>query len=317
MRRAAVTLGMLAASLVSGTLTARSPGERVDLVELDVVVHDRHGRSIHELRPDDFQIREDGRAVRIITFREITAAGIANGSDGRSVVLLLGNTDIRTKIVARLFVAGARPADSIAVIRMTHRDDEVAGDRQEALRRIDESQRVGIVQGRGPVEDSLEMVARVARDLEWLEHRHKILVCIASRAVCDVYLAPPKTESLLWPHWTKALAAAGRANLSVYYVNPAGTSGFVDLNLGSGGAGPLMAGFADRDLGDGLVEYTGGDTFFNSNNYQHIVDRVWDEAGHYYLLGYEPPGRPGELHSIKASVRRPGLHVQARRARGE
>jgi hypothetical protein len=154
--------------------------------------------------------------------------------------------------------------------------------------------------------------------LESVEHRHKILVCIAAGALCNTYLAPPKTYSLLWPHWTKALAATARAHVSVFYVSPAGTGGFIDLRFANGVAVPPTAVFADRDLGDGLVEHTGGDTFFNSNNYQRIVDRVWDEAGHYYLLGYVPvDDRPRELHSIHVRMTRRGLHVRSRRSRGD
>jgi hypothetical protein len=230
----------------------------------------------------------------------VAAAGIAGSDDGRSVVLLLYNTDVRSQILARQFVARARPADSIAVVRMTHRDDEVAGDRREALRRIDEPQGINIVQGRSRVEDSLETIARVARDLESTERRHKVLVCIATRPLCDVYVAPPKAESLLWPHWTKAVDAAARANVSVYYVDPSGT-----------------ATLTRPPLGDGLVEHTGGDTFFNSNNYQHIVDRVWDEAGHHYMLGYEATAEVRELHTIDVRMTRAGLHVRARRSRGD
>jgi hypothetical protein len=71
------------------------------------------------------------------------------------------------------------------------------------------------------------------------------------------------------------------------------------------------------DLGDGLVEHTGGDTFFNSNNYQRIVDRVWDEAGHYYMLGYEPTSDQRELHTIDVRTTHAGLQVRTRRSRGD
>jgi VWFA-related protein len=319
LRVASAVLGALSVGLLSSTPVAQKPAlpPRTTFVELDAVVL-KAGRPVRGLHKEDFQVLEDDRSVPVVSFTEVAAAGLAGEADGRSVVLLLGNTDLRTQIVARLFVAGARPADSIAVIRMTHRDDEVTGDRQEALRRIGESQRMGIVQGRGPTEDSLETVARVAHELESVEHRHKILVCIAAGALCNTYLPPPKTYSLLWPHWTKALAAAARAHVSVFYVSPAGTGGFIDLRFANGVAVPPTAVFADRDLGDGLVEHTGGDTFFNSNNYQRIVDRVWDEAGHYYLLGYVPvDDRPRELHSIHVRMTRRGLHVRSRRSRGD
>jgi VWFA-related protein len=317
LRVASAVLVALSVGLLTSSPFEQNPdlSPRTTVVELDAVVL-KAGRPVRGLHKEDFQVLEDDQPVPVVNFTEVAAAGISGEADSRSVVLLLGNTDISTQIVARLFVAGARPADSIAVIRMTHRDDEVAGDRQEALRRIEESQRIGIVQGRGPAEDSLETVARVARDLESVEHRHKILVCIASQALCNTYLPPPKTKSLLWPHWTKALAAAARANVSVFYVSPAGTSGIAIQN--SGGGLIRLPGFADRDLGDGLVEHTGGDTFFNSNNYQRIVDRVWDEAGHYYLLGYVPvDDRPRELHSIHVRMTRRGLHVRSRRSRGD
>ena len=298
----AAALGTLAAGLFSVTPFAQKsePPARTSFVELDAVVLDKGGRSVRGLHKGDFQIEEDGQSVALASVTEVAAAGISGRDDGRSVVLLLYNTDVRSQILARQFVARARPADSIAVVRMTHRDDEVAGDRREALRRIDEPQGINIVQGRSRVEDSLETIARVARDLESTEHRHKVLVCIASRSLCDVYLAPPKTESLLWPHWTKAVDAAARANVSVYYVDPSGT-----------------ATLTRPPLGDGLVEHTGGDTFFNSNNYQHIVDRVWDEAGHHYILGYEPTAEPRELHTIDVRTTRAGLHVRARRSRGD
>jgi VWFA-related protein len=296
----AVALGVLAVGLpvIPSAQKPEAPA-RTAFVELDVVALDKD-RTVRGLRKEDFQIEEDGEPVRVASFTEVSAAGIAGSDDGRSVVLLLYNTDVRSQLVARQFVARARPADSIAVVRMTHRDDEVTGDRREALRRIDEPQRLNIVQGRNQVEDSLETIARVARDLELVEHRHKVLVCIASRPLCDTYIAPPKTESLLWPHWTKAIAAAARANVSVYYVDPSGT-----------------ATLTRPDLGDGLVEHTGGDAFFNSNNYQHIVDRVWDEAGHYYLVGYEATADQRELHTIEVRTTHAGARVRTRRSRGD
>jgi hypothetical protein len=86
--------------------------------------------------------------------------------------------------------------------------------------------------------------------------------------------------------------------VSVYVVDPAGLIG-------------------RPDLGQGLVEHTGGADFVRSNNFERAVDRIWEEAGHYYLLGYTPTTRPRELHSIGVKVRRRGLHVRARLDRGD
>ena len=123
------------------------------------------------------------------------------------------------------------------------------------------------------------------------------MVCIGLRNLCDLYLRMPE-NSLLWPAWRDALSAAARANVSLYVVDPAGVTGRVDL-------------------GDGLVEHTGGADFVRSNNYERAVDQIWEEAGHYYLLGYTPTARPRELHSIQVKVNGKGLHVRARLSRGD
>ena len=73
----------------------------------------------------------------------------------------------------------------------------------------------------------------------------------------------------------------------------------------------------DVDLGDGLVENTGGEDFVRSNNFARAVDLIWAEASHYYLLGYAPTARPRDLHSIDVKMKRNGLHVRARLKRGD
>ena len=78
----------------------------------------------------------------------------------------------------------------------------------------------------------------------------------------------------------------------------------------AGVAGPM-------DLGDGLVEHTGGADFVQSNDFSRAVDSIWQEAGHYYLLGYTPTARPRQLHSIDVKVKPRGLNVRARLNRGD
>jgi len=47
-----------------------------------------------------------------------------------------------------------------------------------------------------------------------------------------------------------------------------------------------------------------------------VVERIWSEAGHYYLLGYSPALSKRELHRIQVSVGRQGVRARARRSRG-
>jgi VWFA-related protein len=281
-----------------------SPRPPTAFVELDAVVVDDHDQPVRGLHQEDFQIKEDGRGVALTSFKEVSAAGIASRGDSRSVVLLLDDTGVGasgTTIVqniARLFMSRARPADAVAVVRLTHQEDEAIGPPQIALAKIDDYRARSVPYfGRETIEASLKALTRMSMQLEPIEHRRKAVVCIGRRSLCDLYLEAPQT-SLLWPAWKDALIATARANVSLYVVDPAGVTGQVDLGLG-------------------LVDLTGGTDFVRSNNFERAVDRIWDEASHYYLLGYAPAGRARELHAIDVKVKRGGSHVRARHQRGD
>jgi len=299
--------GVAGTCLAAVTLIAAqkpSPRPRTEFVELDAAVVDDNGQSVRGLHQEDFQIKEDGRPVVVTSFTEVSAAGLRDRADGRSVVLVLDDTGVGpqatqvVRAIARLFVSRMRSADDVAVIRLTHRDDEVVGGLREALERIDEY-RGGAVPffGRETLENWLKTLANLAHQLEPIEHRRKLVVCIGARSLCDIFLPVPE-GSLLWPYWVDALRATARANMSVYAVDPSGVYG-------------------QFDLGEGLVENTGGEAFVKSNDFKRDVDLVWDQAGHYYLLGYAPTARTRELHSIDVKVRRSGVQVRARRSRGD
>jgi VWFA-related protein len=299
---AAAGVSVLAIPMMAGSKPPSGP--RTTFVELDAVVLDRNNRPVKGLQQRDFQVKEDGRPVAVTRVSEVSAAGIAGRADGRSVVLLLDDNAVplnATSVVqniAKLFTSYARPADTIAVVRLTHREDEAAGDLQVALDRIAEYQAGSLsFFGRDMRDDSLQTVTRVARQLLPFAHRRNVLVCIGNRDVCDPYFEQPET-SLLWDSWRDALSASARANASVYALSPAGVESRIDL-------------------GEGLVEDSGGGDFSRSNDFRRAAGQIWDEAGHYYLLGYTAAVRPRDLHTIDVSVKRSGLHVRARRRRGD
>ena len=273
-------------------------------VEVDAVVVDNRNQPIRGLHQDDFQIKDDGRAVAVTSFREVSAAGITGEPDARSLVLLLDDTGIGptgtpvVQDIARMFLSLARPADTVSVVRLTHHDDEVVADRLLAVERIDEYRARSVPYfGRETIEESLQAITRISRQLEPVAHRRKVLVCVGRRNLCDLYLPAPE-DTLVWPYWRDAMAATARANVAIYLVDPAGVSGGVDL-------------------GYGLVDQTGGADFVGSNNFARAVNMIWDEAGHYYLLGYTPVPRKRDIHTIDVKVKRDGAHVHARRQRGD
>lgn len=97
-------------------------------------------------------------------------------------------------------------------------------------------------------------------------------------------------------NWYDAIKDASRSNLSVYVVNPVG--------LTPGRPHDAIA----------FTEETGGEAF-STNDFDTAVHRIWSEAGHYYLLGYEPPSADDKPHRIDVRVKRPTSVVRARRTR--
>jgi len=296
---AAVTLGAYATPRAA---QKPPPPPRTTFVELGAVVVDGHDKPVRGLHRDDFQIKEDGGAVAISSFSEVSAAGINGPSDGRSVVLLLDDTigPAGTSImqgIARLLLSRARPADAVSVVRLTHHEDEAFGALSVALNRIDEYQSNALPYfGRETTEDALAAVKSISKQVE-PAHRRTAIVCIGRREVCDPYLETPE-YSLVWPYWRDALSAAARADASIYLVDPQGVG-------------------AAQDMGDGLVDHTGGTVYVRSNDFTRAADAIWGEAGHYYVLGYTPTARPRELHEIDVKMKPRGLRVRTHLNRGD
>lgn len=77
--RSAAIASLLALATIGTSAGARQQPDQpplfraaTDLVEVDVVVHDEHGRFVADLKPDEFEVREEGQPQRIEIF---TVAG--------------------------------------------------------------------------------------------------------------------------------------------------------------------------------------------------------------------------------------------------
>ena len=250
---------------------------RTTFVELDAVVVDSDGHTVTGLTRDDFQVREDGQPVSLTSFSEVSADQ-SNQNDARSIVLLLGTTS----------PAATLDEYVMRIVRLFATRMQVADPAALGLK----------FNGNIFVSGSL---ASVARQLEPTAHRRKTVVCVGAEGACQSSLQDTKSKmnNPQWANWVETISAAARANMSYYFINPTG-----------------LAGGNSNDLGGGPVERTGG-MAFRTNNFDGVVNRIWDEAGHYYLLGYEPLARLQELHSIDVGVGRKGLRVRARQYRGD
>jgi VWFA-related protein len=295
----------LAATAAAVADEQRADARTGDLVELDVVVVDRDDSPVTGLEARDFQVKEDGRPVEVKTFREINGATRRDEEErGRQLVLLLDDSSVPmngtavVQAMAQVVLSKMAPIDDVTVVRLNNDRDEPYGDLETALTRIN-AYHAGVVpyQGLGTAERTLKVIANISKQLEIVEHKRKLIVCVGGPNVCNVIEPVNRGFSNIWPAWVQAMRAAARANVAVYAIMPVPTGTRVLLSLG-------------------MVGLTGGNGFYNTGKFDRFVDDLWREATAYYLLGYWPADPKRELHSIDVKVARKGLKVRARRTRG-
>jgi VWFA-related protein len=119
--------------------------------------------------------------------------------------------------------------------------------------------------------------------------------------------------------------AANRASVVFYTLDPSGlrtygataaggasTSTDSTWVLRSSVEGERMRSMASRRL---AID-TGGLALEGTNDLDRLVDRVFEDQGGYYLIGFEPvegSARRKELHRVEVKAKRPGLQVRSRR----
>jgi VWFA-related protein len=121
-----------------------------------------------------------------------------------------------------------------------------------------------------------------------------------------------------------AIAAATRANVVIYSVDPRGvSSGLEGLTELSGL--PTDNSISTTNLIDEtrvehdnlrvLSDQTGGFAVLNQNDFRTGFSRILEDNSSYYVLGYYPTNdkRDGRFRNVSVKVRRPGLRVRARR----
>lgn len=301
MRRAPVAV-LFVALLSVGVLAGQrpSPIADIDFVEIDAVVVDKRGQPIHGLQATDFAVKEDGKAVGVTTFREVTGPVPGDPDAARTVVLLLDDAGVlptgtqTLQIVARGFVESAAPLDEMPVIRLHTAADDPYGDRLTAESRID-AFRAGVQPFAfwSTTRELLDRVTQIARVVADNPGKRKIIVCIGSPFLCHVNEPPSTALRSFETAWFDAIRAAAAGNVSYYAVTPA------------------------RALvrGGGLADMTGGEVFTPTADVGPAIDRILRDAANYYVLGYWPAGQPRDMHRIEVKVRQKGARVHARRLR--
>ncbi len=308
---------------------------KTDLVEVSAIVTGADGRSVAGLLADDFEIEEDSKPVPVTAFAVVNTDVARQPAEGRFLVLLLDDTSaaltFRIKQIAHMFSDRMSGNDVVAVLPLNGGKSTTTTCKETVTEEIDRfevstmSMRSfggsgGSGLGRicpecvamsasasGPSgggngrsqSHTIETIADLARKLAKVPHRRKAIVCIGDAGLFDIQMR--STESLRGP-----IRDLSRADVSLDVIDAVGLRPFED-----GGGPGLLA-----DDATGFARETGGRAFVNTNFFERSADELWQQEGHYYLLGYDLPttAKKGR-HSINVRVKRPGVEVRARKSR--
>jgi VWFA-related protein len=353
MRNIAVAVGLLLAMPVWAQ-TPQTPFKTgVNVVEVDVVVTEKGGRPVRGLTQDDFIVLEDGKPVSVATFTAIDVPSSPAGSpvpardqsgtsvatndvpeDGRVILVVFdayhvgfdaGRLRAAREIVKRL-VERLGPSDLAAIVATSGQRSSSAEFTSDKGRLLDAADHFfpesevsvssgaaisGMAPSQGRFGFTQEIKARWARDT--LNHSVKALAEIPHRRKSVLLISqglPASLEEIISNQHAMGasqalrdfIVTAQRSNVAIYPIDPCGL--VEDAGCSS----------ASRENLRTVAEGTGGFAVVNTNAPEFGVDRLVDEAGTYYLIGYYSPAPPydGKRHRIQVRTKRPGVTVRAR-----
>ncbi len=360
----------------------------VNYVEVDTRVLDQQGKFVGDLKPEDFQVFEDGRPQKVTTFSlvnipververplfaskpiEPDVRNNMQAADGRIYVIMLDDLHTaalrsqRVKLAARQFIeryVGAN--DLAAVVHTSGRGDagqEFTTSQTRLLRAVDRfmgrklnsstlnmiddvQRRAGTPAAGDPAADiddkergyharnALDSIRNVATYLGNIHGRRKAVVYFSEGIDYDInnMFSNQITEAQTVMDATRdMIAAATRANVAVYAVDPRGLGAeFQDLasiqsfpddtTLGLGMSSIFNEVRLSQDSLRVMGDETGGFAVVNQNSFRDAFQRIVDDNSSYYVMGYYSTNerRDGRFRKIEVKLaNHPGFTVRARK----
>jgi VWFA-related protein len=268
---------------------------------LDVVAVGRDGAPVTDLRADEFEVWISGYRVPVEEVAFLTPA-----TSPRTIVLLLDNAAVgvdlapRVKEAARALVKHMGETDRISVMPVHGAKTDSVGDPARLLQAIDSYRVQGFpfrIEDAG--EHVLNLLAMLSHQLAEAPGRRKVVVAIGAGWLFDTPLPPPSLGDLR-DDWLAAMREMAAANVSLYVIDPVGLR--------------PIGGYAYG--GDsGFARETGGYAFLNTNDLRGAAEKVFDEAGTYYVLRMTDPPvqRTADLRKVEVKILRKDVTIRARR----
>jgi VWFA-related protein len=284
--------------------------------------------------------------------------------DGRVFVIVLDDLNTafsrsgRVRAAARQFVERYLGANDVAAVvqtggtrasaqeftssrpRLLRAIDTFMGqkERSATLEKIDDYYRnrgMGVTDGpRDPLEalrvykarNTFTVLKNVAEYMAGIRGRRKAVVFFSEGVDYDVYDAVTNRYATdIRQYGQDAIAAATRANVSYYSVDPRGLAGLDDAaDIGSLPEDPSLGlGITalqnelriSQDSLRTISNETGGFAAVNSNDFGTSFGRIIQDNSSYYVLGYysSDARRDGQFRSLNVRVKNPNLQVRARK----
>jgi VWFA-related protein len=360
----------------------------VNYVEVDARVLDPQGKFVPGLKPEDFQVFEDGKPQKVTAFSlvniplerterplfaskpiEPDVRNNMQAADGRIYVIMLDDLHTsalrsqRVKLAAKQFIERYVGANDLAAVvhtsgrsdagqefttsqsRLLRAVDAFMGRKlnSSTLNRIDDVQRrAGTPMAGDPAVDiddkergyqarnTLNSIKNVAEYLGNIRGRRKAVVLFGEGIDYDItqMFSDQMTEAQSVMDATReAIAAATRANVAIYGVDPRGLGGEFDTlasvqsfpddtSLGLGMSSIFNEVRLSQDSLRVMADETGGFAAVNRNDFREAFQRIVDDNSSYYVMGYYSTNdrRDGRFRKIEVKLAdRPGLTVRARK----
>jgi VWFA-related protein len=349
-----ILTALAVAAAVSSAYAGQTPAFRsgVNLIEVDVVVRDKAGNPVRGLQRGEFQVFEDGKPVTAETFTAIDLPPAPTGEtippldtslvsigsndypdDGRLFLIVLDDFHIRfdasrivrTKRIARRLIERLAPGDLAAAVSTSSTRAmavEFTNDKARLMAAVDNffpadeaaaptfmgggygdapAPRPGFV-GNLKARFAADKLIGTARTFAQVQHRRKSVALVSEGMPFGLgeLMDPSSAGSDILAALHEFIRIAQQSNIAVYTFDP-----------GDGIEGRMTDRIQNLIT---ISEGTGAFATVATNNLEAGVDRMVDESGSYYMLGYYSPAKPndGKHHRIKVQVTRPGVQVSAR-----
>jgi VWFA-related protein len=330
----------------------------VNYVEIDAVVTDAQGKFVTDLTKDDFQVSESGTVQSITAFsrvdvpierpdpplfrRAVVEPDVRSNRDafnGRVFLLVMDDlqTDFRrtsrVQAAARQFIRRYVGANDMVAVMTTGGTPAAAQEFTSSQARLIAA--VDKFMGQKSTRDMPDMervlkarntydtLRSVAEFLGPVRGRRKAVLWFGEGVEYDIGNPSVRDADVVRNAMQSVVAAATRANVTVYAIDPRGVGAGLDEaieltplpdeNNPMGGVFDAVRRAQDslRTVADG----TGGFAAVNQNDLNDTFGRIIQENSSYYVLGYYPSAdkRDGRFRNVDVRVTRPGLTVRARR----